>query len=426
VSNILATKYRKGTSFNVAYPTLPVLTVQPRRIDIYQKQYHHDIVTLEYSAVSTLWFENLHTGVPITFAWTQDTITKYWTGYVSSVTKVDAPQTQTSMTVMAIGTSFVLKERATRTFKDSTITEAVQVIAEENGFKFIGDAHSVRFKQLLIPGMSYWLWINEQAKRIGYGVIVDGPNFMFRRIDKLIDQSFSVTPILSMGSKNIPFNTQFLDRTLDMLTVINGDNIEENTDFRTIKNVGGVDPTTSAVFLSSSSPDETGVNLRTNTAGVLFKEFRSDRVANTQVMADAEASGAAQNARFNLPAKATAQGDPRIRPFSTVYVSGTGDKTDGYWFVKEAHHMLHKIGDYMMDLTLATDGSEEVIETPFRSRGTSIIGTIDVGEALANNGTQNLYFELNEIKLVSKDLVLKSGDQTWANTNTYWTAVGGR
>jgi phage protein D len=425
VSNLLATKYRKGTSFNVRYPTLPILNVQPRRIDIYQKQYHHDIVTLEYSAVSTLWFENLHTGVPIAFSWTQNTITKYFVGYVSSVTKVDAPQRQTSMTVMAIGTSFLLKERATRVFNDSTIPEAVQTIVEEHGFNFIGDAHGVRFKQLIIPGMSYWSWITEQASKIGFGVVVDGPNFMFRSIDKLIDQSFSATPILSMGNKTVPFNSQFLDRTLDMLTVVNGDNIETGTNYRTIKNVGGVDPVTSTTFLSSSSPEETGVNLRSNSSGVLFKEYRSDKVANTKIMADAEASGAAQNARFNLPATATAQGDPRIRPFSTVFVSGTGDKTDGYWFVMEAHHMLHKIGDYMMDLVIATDGSEETKETPFRSRGTSIIGTIDIGEALANKGTQNLYFEMSEIKLITKELPLNSGEQTWANTNTYWTAAGG-
>ena len=425
MSNILATKYRRGTSFAVTYPTLPVLSVQPRRIDIHQKQYHHDIVTLEYSAVSTAWFEHLHTGVPIAFSWTQNTQTKYWVGYVSSVTKTDAPQRQTSMVVTAINTSFVLKERASRTFKDSTIPEAVKTIVEENGFNFIGDAHQVRFKQLLIPGMSYWAWINEQARRIGYGVIVDGPNFIFRRIDKLIDQSFSNTPILSMGNKSIPFNSQFLDRTLDVLTVINGDNIEASTDYRTIKNVGGVEPVTSSAVLSSSRPDESGVNIRSNVSGVLFKEFRSDKVANTQEMADAEAAGAAQNARFNLPASAMAQGDPKIRPFSTVYISGTGDKTDGYWFVKEAHHMIHKIGDYMMDLSLATDGSEEEVETPFRSRGTNIIGTIDIQEALANQGTQKLFFEMNEIKLNLKTNIQNIADQTWANTNSYWTATGG-
>lgn len=399
MSDLFKGKYRKGTSFAVSYPLLPSLTVQPRRIDLYQKQFTHDIVTLEYTAVSALWFNSLKTGVAVSFSWTQDGLTRYWVGYVNTVTKIESTNRLNPMTVMCVGTSFVFKERTTRVFANSTITAAVETLAIENGFNYIGDADSTVFEQLTIPGSSQWTWIQEQAQKIGYGVVIDGPNFIFRPIDKLIDQSFSNTTILSMGDKTLPFNAQFLDRTLDMITVISGDNVETTSDNRAIKTVGGVDPITSQAFISKSSPAETGVNLRTNVSGVLFTEYRTDRVVHSQVMADVTASGAATLARFNLPAKAKAQGDPSIRPFSTVFITGTGDKTDGYWFVKEARHMIHAVGDYMVELSLATDGSGEENLSPFRERGATLVGTINISESLSKYGGKPFYFDMSSVEL---------------------------
>jgi phage protein D len=423
VSNLEVTKYRRGTGTNVSFPTLPSLSVQPRRIDLYQKQYTHDLLVLEFPTDSPLWFESVQTGVPVRFVWKQDTLEKNFIGYVSSITKTHSPQRMNSMTVLCVGSSFTLKERATRVFIKTSVPNAVRTIAEENGFNFIGEDHSQIFNQLSITGVSYWEWIQEQAKRIGYGIIVDGMNFFFRPIDKLIDMGFSSAAILSMGNTTAPFNTQYLDRTLDVFKVTNGDNIEDSINYRTIKNVGGVDPLTNKVILSSASPGNVGTGIRTEVKDVLFSEYRTDRVVTDDKSADLIAQGAAQMARFNLPATVKCQGDPRIRPFGTVFIAGTGDLTDGFWIVREAHHMFHKIGDYQLELKIATDGTGDTATTPFRNRTDINVGTLNFGETLTTNGIPALFFTFDSVQLKPEVKIIKEGNQGFNRTPNKWRRV---
>jgi len=423
VPNLEATKYRRGTGTNVSFPTLPSLSAQPRRIDLYQKQYTHDLLVLEFPTDSTLWFESIQTGIPVKFIWKQDTLEKNFIGYVSSITKSTSPQRVNSMTILCIGSSFPLKQRATRVFVKTSIPAAVRTIVEEYGFNFIGEDHSQIFNQLLITGTSYWEWIQEQARRIGYGIIVDGMNVFFRPVDKLIDMGFSSAAVLSMGDTTAPFNTQYLDRTLDVFKVTNGDNIEDSMNYRTIKNVGGVDPLTGKIVLSSASPVEVGTDIRANVKDVLFSEYRTDRVVTDSASAYLAAEGAAQMARFNLPATVKCQGDPRIRPFGTVYISGTGSLTDGFWIVREAHHMFHKIGDYQLELKIATDGVGETENTPFRSRTDINVGTINISETLKTNGIPALFFNLDSVQLVTEANIIKESTQGFNRTPNKWRRV---
>ena len=423
MSNVYVTKYRRGTGTNVSFPTLPSLEQQPRRIDLIQKQYSHDVVLLEYPSESTLWMEAINTGVPVQFTWRQDTLDKNWIGYVSSITKTNSPQKMNSMTVMCVGGTFPLKERATRVFSNVSITQAIRTVVEENGFTFYGEQHDWVFPQLTIAGASYWEWIREQAKVIGYGIIVDGMNFIFRPIDKLIDMGFSNAAILSLGNSTAPFNTQYQDRTLDSFKVTSGDFVEDSSNLRTIKNVGGVDPILQEVILSTMDPSEVGTNLRSDVSSALFSEYRTDRVINTPLAAKSASEGAAQLARFNIPAVVKCQGDPRIRPFGAVFISGTGDLTDGFWVVKEAHHMFHKIGDYQLELKIGTDGLGDTVATPFRNRSDLGVGTIDVEDAANNGGIPTLFFELDSVKLEGTDGNNGELNQGWNRTPNRWKAV---
>jgi len=413
MSSIVSTKFRRGTNFKVTFPTLPSLTFQPSRVDLYQKRNNHDILVMEFYAVSPLWFKTITTGAPIQFSWTQDTLTRYWVGYVSSISKVDAAQRTNLMTITCVSATFLMKQRSTRVFTDVRVTDVVEQLATEFGFNYVGGVPSEPvFPQLAIAGSSYWEWIQEQAKRIGYGVVVDGMNFVFKPLDKIIDLWFSDAPVLSIGNTGAAFNTQYLDRTLDYFKVLSGDNIEDSNDFRTVKNVGGVDPLTAKYYTENASPANSGASLRTSVADVLFSEYRSDRVAHSSVAAQALATGSAELARFNIPAKVKCQGDPRIRPFGTVFISGTGELTDGFWMVREAQHMFHKIGDYQMDLTIATDGLGDTQESAFRSRGANLVGTVNLNAALENGGTQVNSFGLKNAVLVTKDPTTIEGANT--------------
>lgn len=425
MSNITTTKYRKGTSTLVSFPTVPSLTRQPRRIDLIQNQYKHDILILEFPAESTLWFETLKTGVPITFSWRQDTLSKNWVGYVSSITRRNSPQRTNIMQVMCVGTTFPMKQRATRVFEEQPLTDAVRTVASEYGFKPIIDSHPQIFPQIAITGHSYWEWIQESARKIGYGVIIDGMSFVFRPIDKLINMTFSNAPVLSLGNAAAPFNTQFLDRTLDEFKVIYGDNVETGRNFRTVKNVGGVDPLTGNVLLSATSPADGVDHLREVNSDVLFEEYRTDIVINTVAAAESASKAAAQHGRFTIPANIKAQGDPRLRPFGTVYISGTGNLTDGYWMINSVHHMFHQVGDYQVEMSVSTDGiGDAVVETPFRTRTGDGQGTLNLEEADIYGQAANLSFSRDSVVLKDYNQFPSEANQGYLRTPNRWRSAG--
>lgn len=423
VTTVESVKFRKGTSYSATFPTLPSLTVEPRRVDFYEEQGSHSLLVLEYPSESPLWFQSVGTGVPVSFTWKQDTLTRTFVGYVSSISKVNAPQRMDFMQVTCVGATYPLKERVTRVFKNVTIPQAVGQIVSEYGFAFAGEEHPQVFPQLTIAGSSYWEWIQEQARRIGYAVVVDGMNFVFKPLDRIIDLGFSNAAVLSMGDQNVPFNTQFLDRTLDYFKVISGSNVEDSNEVRAVKTVGGVDPITAKPFVADKSPDETGVNLRTNVSDVLFTEYRTDRVVNDQSVATSAADGAAQLARFNIPARVKCQGDPRIRPYGSVFINGTGALTDGFWTVRKSHHMFHKVGDYIMELSIATDGLGTGRQNAFRTRGGSLVGTINLVSVVANSTTETIKLGAPEVKLTRTSQTIKEHEQGFLSNPAIWKAV---
>lgn len=427
MGNLVSNKYLRGTSFSVAFPTLTTLHKhQPRRIDLIQKRGAHDVVKLEYSQVSELWFTTLKSGVPIQFSWTHGTATKHWIGYVQGVSKTVSPQKKNLMEVICWGSTFPLKERSTRVIKDTTIPDAVGTIVREFGFRFHGDKHSHRFPQLMLAGQSYWEWIQEQAERIGYVAYADGMDFYFKKLDKVIDQSFSNAPVLSITGAKVPTGASVVERTLQKFKVLSSEHVESARSHRAVKSVGGVDPLTGKAFVSTKSPTDVGQDLRTQTNSVMFTQHMSHSVAHNKAASEHLAEGAAVHAKFNMPAAAMCQGDGRIRPYGSVLIQGTGDLTDGYWLVMESHHMLHQVGDYEIDLRLATDSVGETSGTAFRKRAYGALGTVDLNHALATGGKVANNFAPRSVRLVNKKPVVKQGQQGYKRTPTTWQAAQSR
>ncbi len=420
-------KYRRGTKFQVTWPTISEFTVQPRRIDLIQKQYFHDVVIFEFSKTSHLWFETIKTGVPVQFTWTQENLTRTWIGHVSAIDKDESPSRENLMKIHCVSATYPLKQRATRVFRQTTIPDAVSTVVKEFGFNFVGTNHPMVFEQLNLSGHSYWEWIQEQAKKIGYGLIVDGLNFIFKPIDELINLGFSSAPIMSMtASSAMPANQQFLDRTLDNIKVINGEHVENVSELRMTKTVGGVDPITSKSYVSTSSPGSVGSSIRQEVGDVLFDDYKTDVVAHGSSAVAYSSEAAAQLSRLSLPAIIKGQGDPRLRPFSPVLIQGTGQPTDGFWIVEEVTHMLHQVGDYSVKARILTDGMGNSASHSFRQRDTSLVGTINLNEALKNGGKQLQMFNKKDVAVKSSTLILSSKNQGFKRTPTSWTLTRGK
>ena len=421
LSNLVEGKYRRGTTFSLTFPTLPSITILPRRVEIHQKPYHHDVLIMEFSNSSPMWFSLMKTGVPLQFNWSQETFQNSWVGYVSYISKTVAGQISDVMEVHCVGSTFPLKERVSKVFVNMSVSTAVRNIATEFGFNFVGEDDGVVFDQLTIAGHSYWEWIQEQAKRIGYGVYVHNMDFCFRPIDKLIDQSINSVPVLEMTSTQLGINNQLMDRTLDEFKVLNGEYIEDITALRTSKVVSGVDPITGNKITSTASPASVGENVRETTSDVLFTEVRSDRVVSSKVSAQALSSGSAQLSRFNMPAFIKCQGDPRIHPYAPILIKNTGPLTDGYWIPKEVRHMFARLGDYQIELKAGVDGTGVSLKTAARQGTTSIAGVINLTEALQNGYSNATALKIKAYRLVSKHPVMKESDQGFNRTPALWS-----
>lgn len=432
MSEEVSAKHRRSTSFKISYPTLPNIETIPQSVQIKQTMGNHDIAVLEFRNVHEGMFKALKTGVPVQITWTQDGISRTLYSYVSHVSKEAVAQRKNYFKVHCIGGSFPLKKRSTKVYKKKTITEVAQDIAKEHGLRFVGENHPRRFDQLAIAGHSQWEWLQEQAERIGYGVIVDGLNLVFKPIDKLINQSVSNAPVMSIFSSTIPMGTLFADRTLDFFEVLNGENIEMGAELRTVKSVGGVNPVTGRSFSSKKDPKTSGKGIRKNVSDTLFEETVHSQVANDSVSAGQAAEGKAQLARLNLPASVRGQGDPRLKPWSPVKITGTGEETDGIWVVNSVTHFLGSVGTYFVEMTVSTDGLGRSQVTSFGGTGSVgrpiANGTIDVSLALNNQDVNTSPSSVRLSTKSGKNGVAIESKQGFKRTPTVWksTNVGPR
>jgi hypothetical protein len=390
----------------------------PRRADLYQKQNHHDVLILEYPVPSNIWASTLKTGVPVVFKWSQGINRNEWIGYVSFVNVTNKTGRENIMQVHCVSASYPLKQKINKVFKNKTIPQAVAELVRPYGFSFVGDSHSRKFDQLVVSGHSIWEWIQEQAKLIGFAVVVEGTTFYFKKLDNLIDTKSSSAPVLTFFNTNQPMNSQAIDRTLDSLEVLRGEHVEGQAVSRSNKVVGGVDPISGKVFRSKKTPGRSGKALRSAVNDVLFDEYQTGQVVNSYTAATSMAEGAATNARMTMPAKITGQGDPRIRPFSPVFVSGTGEATDGYWIIKEVHHMFHKIGDYQFEAVVATDGLGRTRQGALRKEPQGVVGVVDLNAALISKKQKRAIKQGTRLEV--KSPIIKQGNQGFNKTPARW------
>lgn len=420
-SNSSATN-RRSTSYFVKFPTIPSLNNvmgQPMGIVIKQKALSHDLAILEYPTQNESLLKTLTTGVPVSFEWKKGSDSAKFVGYVSYVSSEISVSPKKRMEVHCVGASYPLKERKTRTFKNKTITQIAQIIAKEKGLKFVGEFHPRVFPQLTIANQSYWEWLHEQAKRIGYAMYVENTTMHFRPFDKLIDEGSSTAPVMAAFASDVPTDTLYYDRTLDYFKALKGDYIE-GTELRNIKTVGGVNPVTGKLITAKKTPVKAGKRVRASSNSVLFEEQRTDQVVHDAIAANSSALGAAQMARFNMPARIKGQGHPLMRPYHPVYVDGIDARFNGFWVPDEITHYLTMVGEYQVEMHALADGTGVNAPAVGRKTSTSLVGKVDLEAAVANGGRATHLRTAPNSSLRSASLHVKETGQGYTKTPTVW------
>lgn len=348
---------RRGNSFKVSYPDFPAINQPARSMTLYQEIGAHDIAEIFYPRFSTALFKGLKTGVPIQVTWRNDKVTEVFYGYTVDVSYTTLQKLDRGVRVMCIGASYPLKERESKIWINKTITEVVQDIAKKHKLKPFITPHPTRFNQISLAGHSYWEKLNELATKIGYGVQVYGTELHFHPIDEMINQFMTSIPVMMFKDPMMHPMSSFNAPTLDIFEPRIGDYIESTDYSRTNNVVSGVDPLTAAPYTQTTSPNKLGKPVRSTTKDPLFNSVETKIVVASNAVAKSLAEGRAQLARLSIPAKGTGQGDPRIAPWRTIEVRGTGDVSDGFWVVKKAEHFIHTDGRYQVEFECLTDGT---------------------------------------------------------------------
>jgi hypothetical protein len=100
-------------------------------------------------------------------------------------------------------------------------------------------------------------------------------------------------------------------------------------------------------------------------------------------MANTIAQAHAQLSRFSITADAASQGDPRIAPYRTVEINGTGVTTDGNWVVKKTRHQCYYDGRYEVEFTCMTDGTGRNKSSAFRPETASVIPVRNINQDMS-------------------------------------------
>lgn len=347
---------RFTNSFKINFPDFPGLTKPARSIIITQEMGNHDIVEIYYSTFSSVFFKAIKTGVPVEITWRNDKVSEKFVGYTVDASYITAQQLDRDLKITCVGASYPFKDRTSKIWQNKTATEIATEIAKKFKLKPFVTPSPIRFTQQSLSGQSYWEKLNELAKKIGYGVRVIGTELHFHPIDKMVDQFMTTIPIMSFKD---PLQDPESNRDVPTLTYfepIVGDHIESAEFSRSTNLVSGVDPITGKLVSYQTSSNKVGKNLRIDTKDPLFSTVETNTVVASAAMAKSLSESRAQLGRFTIPANAVGQGDPRISPWRTFEVQGTGVTTDGYWVVQKAQHVLHGDGRYLVEFTCLADG----------------------------------------------------------------------
>lgn len=348
----MSIKNRRSTSYLVEFPKSSDTNLNVTQVILTQKAYEHDVCELRLNVQALEEFANIKTLDPIKITWRQADQKREWLGYVSAFETVSAKE----YLLVAIGNSFPMKTKKPVKLTGKTVSQHAKQLAKQYGLKFVGENSAELSPSSSTGAKTHFEHLTDLAKKAGFVFAVENTNLVFQSYEKTLRESSANVPVYLYFGRMMPSNLVGEDRTLDSFEVLNSEYLEDGKSLRNVKYVGGVDPITSKVFVEKASPTEVGIKTRSKQSNSVFDEQVASEVASSRTSAKALAKGSSVMARFHLPMKVVGQGDPRVRPHSLIYVSGTGKNTDGFWYVKEVTHQMSSDGQYFATILAFSDG----------------------------------------------------------------------
>jgi phage protein D len=348
---------RFGTSYNVDFPDFPSFDIQPSSFKLTQVNGNHDILELTYPTLSPIFLKTLKTGALVRLRWKNDKSNAEFVGHVLGITPLSQSTKTRNPVITCIGASLKMKEGGNKVWNLKTASEIAALIAKDCGLKANVSQTPVRYSQQYLVGQTHWEKIKELAYRSGCVIKVVGTTLYFHPLDKMIDAFITNTPILSHEDTMYGALSNLEGQTLDTFKPTTGDINLSASNIKRNKTVSGIETDTGKPFSYTASPNDQVKNIRATVPKEMFEEIIPERVSENPIEAKAMAEAEARLAAYSMFAEGQAQGDPRISPYKTVEINGTGAQTDGSWVITKSVHSAFKDGRYITTFECMSDGT---------------------------------------------------------------------
>lgn len=414
--NEVVRNYRLGTRLGVSFPDFPGFTETPKYFRLIQEVGKQDVVHIKYPYQSSFYLKALKTGVPFNVTWKNEFGEGKFFGYVYDVTPSSKKGKDREVLVKGIGATLGAKETDNKIWVNKSASQIVQDIAKKLKLKPNVTPSNVIFSQQSMLNHTYWDKIQELARRIGYVAQVYGTELNFHPLDIMIDKSMSTVPIYAFLDAEFPRYGAFYEHTLDDFQPVVGDLTITSMFGKRDKSISSVNPYSAKTTNYKSSPSS-WKKLRTSTKAPLFKESLTTTTATNPAMARAMADAHSKLSRYSIFAEGNGQGNPRVAPYKTIEIRGTGEFTDGYWVVTKVEHFITWAGKYEIDFWCMTDGTGKNKKSASRPENASSAPIRDVDFELKSKVSS----KPTKTKLSSKATMIKQTDGGYKVSPRKWT-----
>ncbi|MFC9505398.1 hypothetical protein [Streptomyces sp. NPDC057002] len=317
-------------------------------VEIYQAEGAHQVVELTVmhtynpafpaqqwrTPAGSVWAEN--TPVHLQYGWYTDDSAD-WYGYVAS-SRVLASETdprfgyavQVPVVYTLLGASMLMQTRRNRTWRGTTASAAARQIAREYNLQPRVDTTSNVYEQST-QASSDWQYLCDLADRTGYRLYCDNTSVWFTNRRTVMQAPDGSVPVFHQ--RKAP---GVIDSLREFSAVI-GDT-DPAGGLRARYETTAFNRTTNVLTASTYAQNRTTVQGQA-VAPLLTNQYSTrpaDSYTQAQRLLDASADW------LWVEARATVNGDPRLRPGSLVELrgAGIGDANEGLWMVRSAVHKL--------------------------------------------------------------------------------------
>jgi phage protein D len=321
--------------FNYIQVDFPETTANPAQVysaSLIQNRYEHEIAVLKFRDWGTQYDAvQDNSPVHITFYGSPGKSREFY-GYVHHINVSRSPG-KFFTEVVAISSSYTMKQQSQEVYKNITADQVVKQLAEKHGLVSYTVPHPRIYPQIAQAAHTDWELCVRLAKQCGYTLRTQNTEIYFQPMLQDFTTYRSQAQRFVMRHEGDPNGS-----TIYSFYPMIGQALPYEDAFKSAVAVNGVDQNT--VSNMSITQQIRNRKTRAKSKPEVFDRFATTVVATDPQVASYEAQAAEDRNSFPYRAVVEVLGEPDLRPDMPVYLEGLGSDYSGYWTILSAEHKI--------------------------------------------------------------------------------------